>query len=104
MPKYRLLVPHYINDQLLPEGTEVGDGTKVPFDARPSLDMEGLDEASMKLVAAEQARFQKVLEGYAIESERQQAFELGRGTPSNAAAPAAQPGTKIFPNHEVRAS
>ena len=51
MPRYRLLTKHYMYDQLLDEGTIVGDGT--PFkieDEMVSPDMEGLDDESKEKV------------------------------------------------------
>jgi len=45
MAKYRLLTKHYMNDQLLDEGTVVGDDTPHKItEAAVSPDMEGLDD------------------------------------------------------------
>lgn len=44
--RYRLLTQHMINDKLLPEGTEIGEGTDHPYDGTPSNQMEGLDDYS----------------------------------------------------------
>jgi hypothetical protein len=49
MPTFRLTAPHYIQDQLLQEGTLVGDGTGFPIPA-PSLDMVGVDAESQALI------------------------------------------------------
>jgi hypothetical protein len=57
MPRYRLLSPHYINDMLLEAGTEVGEGTQVPFSGRPSAEMEGCDPESEKLAKARRDNF-----------------------------------------------
>jgi hypothetical protein len=51
-PRYRLTGDHYINDMLLPGGTEIGDGTPFAFvdpDGRPippSQQMQPLNEAA----------------------------------------------------------
>jgi hypothetical protein len=51
-PRYRLTGDHFINDMLLPAGTEVGDGTPFSFvdpDGRPippSQQMQPLNEAA----------------------------------------------------------
>ena len=44
MPRYRLTERSYINDQLLDAGTEIGDGTSVPFSGIPGPHMEPLDK------------------------------------------------------------
>jgi hypothetical protein len=45
MAKYRLLTKHYMYDQLLEEGTIVGDDTPFKIEAAAvSPDMEGLDD------------------------------------------------------------
>jgi len=60
--RFRLLAVHYIDDRLLEPGTEVGDGTSVPFrypDGKmrlPSTEMEGVDEEGRAAVAAVQSR------------------------------------------------
>lgn len=43
MAKYRLTTAHYIGEQYLLEGTEIGDGTPFPFDGQPSMHMELLE-------------------------------------------------------------
>lgn len=54
--RFKLLAQHYIDDRLLEPGTEVGDGTSVPFrfpdGSRmvPSTEMEGVDEEGVKAV------------------------------------------------------
>jgi hypothetical protein len=51
-PKYRLMGDHFINDMLLPAGTEIGDGTPFPFvddkgrPVPPSQQMEPLNPAA----------------------------------------------------------
>lgn len=50
MPQFRLLEPHYINDQFLEAGTLVGDDTPYPFKGKPSRAMEGTDDESQKAV------------------------------------------------------
>jgi hypothetical protein len=57
MPKFKLTAPHYLNNDqgqtvYLEEGTVVGDGTAIPFTGRPSMNMEGVDEAGKKAVEA----------------------------------------------------
>lgn len=49
MPRYKLLSQHYINDTLLEAGTEIGEGTSVPFSGPPSHEMVGCDPESEKL-------------------------------------------------------
>lgn len=51
MPKFKLKSQHFINGVLLEAGTEIGEGTSVPFSGRPSAEMEGLDDAGKKAVA-----------------------------------------------------
>lgn len=51
--KFKLLSPHYINQQVLPEGTVVGDVTEeevVFYDGLPSTQMVGLDDESRKAI------------------------------------------------------
>ena len=51
MAKYRLLTKHYMYDQLLEEGTVVGDDTAFKIEeAMVSPDMEGLDDAGKAAV------------------------------------------------------
>jgi len=55
MPKFKLTAPHYLYDQAgnavwLDEGTVVGDGCAIPFKGRPSLNMEGVDDAGKKAI------------------------------------------------------
>ena len=51
MAKYRLLTKHYMQDQLLDEGTIVGEGTSFNItDEMVSPDMEGLDDESREKV------------------------------------------------------
>lgn len=62
MAKYRLLTKHYMYDQLLDEGTIVGDET--PFkieEAAVSPDMEGLDDESKANVEKVRDRLTKPL-------------------------------------------
>lgn len=62
--RFKLLVTHYIDDQLLEAGTEIGDGTSVPFrypdnsprTPSPEGQMEGLDDEGKAMVAAITAR------------------------------------------------
>lgn len=51
MAKYRLLAQHVIAGGVREAGTEVGDGTNIPFDAEPTPHMEGLDAAGKRAVA-----------------------------------------------------
>jgi hypothetical protein len=48
--RYRLLVPHIIDGAPRPAGTEVGDGTGIPYDATPSNQMEGVDDVGKRAV------------------------------------------------------
>lgn len=57
MPKFKLLCDHYIGEQVLKEGTVVGEGSAFPFTGAPSSMMEGLDEASKKAVEARMKSF-----------------------------------------------
>lgn len=55
MPKFKLTAPHYLYDSsgnavFVEEGTVVGDGCAIPFKGRPSLNMEGVDDAGKKAV------------------------------------------------------
>jgi len=51
MAKYRLLTKHYMYDQLLEEGTIVGDETSFKItEEMVSPDMEGLDDEAKQLV------------------------------------------------------
>lgn len=50
MAKYRLMAAHHIGGVVYPEGTEVGDDTKVPFDGAPSNQMMGLDDEGKEKV------------------------------------------------------
>jgi len=51
MAKYRLLTKHYMQDQLLEEGTIVGDETSFKItEEMVSPDMEGLDDEAKQLV------------------------------------------------------
>ena len=55
MPKFKLTAQHYLHDAagnavLVEEGTVVGDGCAIPFKGRPSLNMEGADDAGKKAV------------------------------------------------------
>ena len=61
MPKFKLTSPHYLRDAsgnfvYLEEGTVVGDGTPIPYEGRPSLNMDGADEAGVKAIAARQSK------------------------------------------------
>jgi len=61
MPKFKLTSPHYLRDGAgnfvyLEEGTIVGDGETIPYEGTPSLNMDGVDEAGKKAVAARQGR------------------------------------------------
>jgi len=53
--KFKLLSPHYIDDRLLPEGAEIGDGCAVQFrDAKgeplsPTSEMEPIDDEAKRL-------------------------------------------------------
>lgn len=50
MPKYKLLSPHYINDQLLVAGTIVGgEEHPLPQGWLPTPECEGLDDEAKKL-------------------------------------------------------
>jgi hypothetical protein len=65
MAKYRLLADHVMADQVVPEGTEVGDGTAYPLVSMvqlldgtvrstpygPSLSMEPLDDEAKAVLA-----------------------------------------------------
>lgn len=51
-PRYKLTATHYIGGQLLPEGMEIGEGTAVPFDGKPSMQMVPLNEAAEAAVKA----------------------------------------------------
>lgn len=62
MAKYRLLTKHYMYDQLLDEGTIVGDETPFKIDeAAVSPDMEGLDDESKANVEKVRERLTKPL-------------------------------------------
>ncbi len=56
--KFLITVPHFVNSQLLPALTEVGDGTPFPWKAAngsylpPSLGMTATDAAAKTAVAA----------------------------------------------------
>ncbi len=50
--KYRLDAPHAIGPGWYPAGTEVGDGTGVPYKDIPSTKMSPLDPAAEKAVEA----------------------------------------------------
>lgn len=50
MAKYRLLAPHVLHGTVRAAGTEVGDGTDLPFDGDPTPHMEGLDAAGKRKV------------------------------------------------------
>lgn len=55
--KFRLNADHYICDMILPEGTEIGDETTVPFRYSdgsampPSREMIALDDEAKKMIA-----------------------------------------------------
>ena len=59
MAKYKLLAEHVTSDgQVLPAGTEVGDGTPYSWPMEPSNQMEGLDEdGKAKVDAFWQSRY-----------------------------------------------
>jgi hypothetical protein len=48
--RYRLLAPHVIEGALYEAGTEVGTDTGIPFNVRPSVHMEGVDDAGREEV------------------------------------------------------
>lgn len=48
--RYRLLAPHVIEGAMYEAGTEVGTDTGIPFNVRPSVQMEGLDDAGREEV------------------------------------------------------
>lgn len=48
--RFRLTSPHYINDVILPEGTVVGTGA-IPFNGKPSLNMEAADAEAEAFLA-----------------------------------------------------
>ena len=54
MARYKLTEPAYINDRLLEEGAEIGDGTQVPFSGTPGPHMHPLDKAAEAAVSAYQ--------------------------------------------------
>lgn len=65
-PRYRLKSQHYINGLLLEAGTEIGEGTEVPFTAPPSAEMEGVNDEGKKLVAARLKTFMIPVESIPI--------------------------------------
>ena len=50
MARYRLRIDHVIEDRIVPAGTEVGEGTDIPFDQAPSNQMEGVDDEGRRKV------------------------------------------------------
>lgn len=50
--RYRLLAPHVIEGAVYEAGTEVGTDTGIPFNVRPSVQMEGVDDAGRQEVNA----------------------------------------------------
>ena len=51
MAKYRLLAQHVLHGAVREAGTEVGDGTELPYTDDPTPHMEGLDAAGKRKVA-----------------------------------------------------
>jgi hypothetical protein len=53
---FRTTAVHHISDQMVPEGTLVGDGTPFPISG-PSMFMEPLDDEAKKVFEARMARW-----------------------------------------------